>query len=281
MGGGFSNSANMSHQASDSTNFGGAVWNQQSPYLQDVYAQGQRQYQMGGGEGQGQFNAGGQALTGSDQAYQRSMQQQQQANGYFQGSMGGVNAANQGYGQSMANLSGMANPNQANPMLDIYAKQLGQNLNEQILPGMRGQAAAAGQLGGSRDQIGQALATSRTGQQLQDFAGQLYSDDQNRALQANLGLQSGASGYLQGAGVMQNIGQGLNQGAQVQQGAGAGMTANAGMYGNYAQLAGQLPWQNLQQYSALLGGPVVMDQGGQSTSRARAWGGSMAGNFSL
>lgn len=280
MGGGFSNSMNKSNSDSHATQFGSEVWNQQSPYLMDIYNQAAA-LNRANPNGMQQFYQGQQQLGQAGGAFDQSGQQLGQAGQYLQASQGGINAANQGFGQSMQNLQGMANPNQVDPMMDVYARQLGQQLNEQILPGMRGEAAVAGQLGSSRAQIGQALATSRTGQQLQDFGAQLYSDQQNRALAANQGLQQGAAGYLQGAGMMQNIGQGMGQIAQGYQGLGQGYGQNAALYGDFAQLGGQLPWQSLQNYSALIGGPQSIDRGGQSTTRARSWGGSMAGNASI
>lgn len=267
MGGGFSNALNMGHSSSSSTQNAAQVWTPQQQYLSDIY-----------GDAQQQYNAQTAPNTNVTNNYNAAMGQMQQAGQSANASGEGLGGAQRYYGMSgnslgmaQQNLSTMANPNGVDPMLGVYARQLGQQLNEQILPAMRGEAAVAGQLGSSRAGIGQGLATARVGQQLQDYSAQLYSDQQNRALSANQALQSGASLY-------QGIGQGLTQNALGFQTLANTYGQNAQQYSGLATQGGQLPWQNLQMYSALLGGPTVLDQGGQSASTSRNWGGSMAGS---
>ena len=151
----------------------------------------------------------------------------------------------QGAQQTLANLQ---NPGM-DPMLGVYARNIGQQFNEQIMPGMRGDAVLAGGLGNSRAQIGEALAGARAGQQIQDFGAQLYGQGQDRALNAaNMagGLAGNiAQGYGQFGDQFQNIGQGQLQNAQFGMG---------------------IPWYAAQQRAGLIGGPTMQDLGGSTSS---------------
>lgn len=147
-------------------------------------------------------------------------------------------------------LSRMQNPGM-DPMMDVYSRQIGQNFNEQIMPGLRGDAAVGGGLGSSRAGIAQGLAGARMGQQLQDFGAQLYGQNQDRAMQA-----AGMQGQLQ---------QGIS-----------------GMYGqasDAAQRLGQygmgIPWYGQQQMAGLLGPAIMRDLGGSSWSKSRGKGSSL------
>jgi len=217
----------VSNQSStqSSTNYGTDIWGAQSPYLQDMYAQAQNQASQG--------YAGAGALG--------------QAGGYFGQSGQALGSAMQGYGQ-------MFNDQTVDPMLQQYGQALGRNWSENILPGMQGQAALAGGLGNSRDQIGQALAAGRQGQQFQDFAGQLYGQQQDRRMQALAGM------------------------GQV----GAGYGALGGDMANYGQAQQAAAWNPLQQYAGLLGGPTSINLGGVSsgTSTGASSGGG-GFNFKL
>ena len=100
--------------------------------------------------------------------------------------------ANQGQGamnQAQQSLMQMIQgPGATDPTLQAYGNQLGRQFREQIMPGMRGDAMAAGAYGGSRAGIGQGLAAGRAQQQLQDFGAQTYADRMNRQLGASQGL---------------------------------------------------------------------------------------------
>lgn len=241
LGGGKSNS--QSENWSNQTNYGSNVWGPQQGYLQDLWAQGA---QMAG-----QPNAG-QALL-------------DQSAGYFGAGAGMAGMGAGTVGQANQYLAGMAQPGQGiNPQLQAYGNQVGRMFNEQIMPGLRGQAAQAGQLGSSRAQLGQAQAASAVQRNLQDFAGEQYQADMARQLQAAQAMQ-------QGGASMAGIGAGL---------AGIGSSAGA-----YSGLQSQMPWANLRMYQSILGAPIMQDLGarGQSFghSKASAWNLDTEGSFSM
>jgi len=155
----------------------------------------------------------------------------------------------------------MFNDQTIDPMLQQYGQALGRNWSENILPGMQGQAALAGGLGNSRDQIGQALAAGRQGQQFQDFAGQLYGQQQDRRMQALAGMGNVGSAYGQNA---------------------AGYGALGGDMAQYGQAQQQAAWNPITQYAGLLGGPTSINLGGVSSGTstgASSGGGGL--NFKL
>jgi len=147
-------------------------------------------------------------------------------------------------------LNQLQNP-EVDPMMGVYGRQVGQQFNEQILPGLRGGAMVNGGYGGSRAGIAEGLAGARSSQQLQDFAAQLYGQGQDRKLAA-----AQTSGQL---------GLGINEGFQ-------GNAANAMDLGRFGM---GLPWYNMQQYSGLLGSPVTIDKGGSSKSKGKGFDASV------
>lgn len=259
-----SNAWGQSHSASDSTQFGSNVWENQRPYLQDTYAQAQQM------AGIGQQDLAQQAM-GQNALYQ-GQQMMGQSGQYAGGMVGQVGAANQMYGQSAQGFGQMAQGAGNNPQLDAYAQQVGQQFNRQIMPALQGQAQVAGQLGSSRAQIGEAMAAGDAQQNIQNYSQQLYSDEQNRRLQAFQGMQGAGAGMLQGAQMLGGAG-------QLQQSAAGGLMDASQGWGQWGQYAQQSPWANLQQYQNIIGGPAMRDMGGQSTSRARSW--NQSGSFGL
>jgi hypothetical protein len=246
------------------------VYAAQDPYLKDMYSQAQNVYQQQMGDsaemanakalmaqmgGQyGQANAAlGQGGKYMDQGYQAMLA----ANPNFASAEQNFGNASQGYNSFM-------NPG-VNPMSDMYARQTGQQFREQIMPQLQGQQMMAGGFGGSRGQIGEALAAARSSQQLQDWNAQLYNDDMNRKLQASQGLAGVGQGYttLGSARTGQGTAMG-NLGAQ--QGAIAqGYQRNAEGMGGLAEMGMNLPWYALEKYKGLLGQPTVLGGGGSST----------------
>jgi len=224
VGGGKSKSSSSQQSASESKQFGTDIWGPQSPYLQDLYARAQSQLgQQGGIDQANQFQTGASnALDYSQQVLRNS---------------------NQALGQFLQ-------PGQ-DPAVSAYATNLGQQFQEQFLPGLRGDAALAGGLGGSRQQIGQALGAQRAMQTLGDFSAQTYAGQQERALQAAQGIGQNALGFQNAA------------------------TAGMGM----ADFARSMPWYNLSQFQGLLGAPVMRDLGGYSTSTSS--GKSKSGSFNF
>lgn len=187
--------------------------------------------------------------------------QQQAASGYWQETPGQAATAgkvdqydqlaqgylDQGHSQLDAGASGMRDQASwlqqfrtpgIDPMADVYARNVAQNFNEQIMPGIRGNAAMSGGMGGSRQGIAEGLAAGRSSQQLQDFNAQLYGQQADRSLQA-------AGAY------------GQNAAAQ------AGLSTD---YANLGQFQQALPWYALQQYAGILGRPTPLTGGGSQSS---------------
>jgi hypothetical protein len=216
--------------SSSSTAGGTALEQTQSPYLQNLWTSGQGLANQGAGQDMG--------MAGYNQGMD-----------YLNQGMAGLGGQNmQG---AFSTLGRLQNPGM-DPMMDVYARQLGQNFNEQIMPGLRGDAMAAGGLGSSRAGIAQGLAGARMGQQMQDFGAQLYGQNQDRALQA-----ANAMGGLQGS--------------------------ISGMYGQGGQLAQQLgqfgmgvPWYAQNQMAGLLGNPLMQNLGSTSTSSSKGSGFNLA-----
>lgn len=222
IGGGKQKSSNSSSSSGQNWDYGTNVWGAQSPYLSDLFSKAQAG--MGAGDGG--------------------------AGRYLDAAGAGLGAGNTALTQSNEALGRFANPGQ-DPMLAAYAQNLGQQFNEQFLPGLQGDAALAGGLGGSRQGIGAALGAQRAMQTLGDFTAQTYSGQQDRALQAALGMGSNAQ------------------------------TMQAGAQGNLAlaDFSRSMPWYSLGQYAGLLGAPIMQDLGAYGTSSSTSKGKSGGFNF--
>jgi hypothetical protein len=225
VGGGSNKQSSSSSSASNSVQYGSDVWGAQSPYLQQLY-------------GQAAANLGN---TGTADAQSWL----NQAGGSLDSATASLNQSNQGLMQFL-------NPAQ-DPALASYAQNLGQQFNEQFLPGLQGEAALAGGLGGSRQQIGSALGAQRSMQTLADFTAQTYAGQQDRALQAAGQIGANASGF-------QN---------------------NANMQGTLADFARSMPWYQLSQFQGLLGTPILRDLGGESSSTSSSKGKTSGWNASI
>lgn len=217
IGGGSQKQKSQSSSTQEGIQYGSDVWGAQSPYLQDLYSRGQQN--LGNDIGN---------TTASDWLDQAGL---------------AVGGANQALTQSNQALTQFLNPGQ-DPAVAAYAQNLGQQFNEQFLPGLKGEAALAGGLGGSRQQIGSALGAQRAMQTLGDFTAQTYSGQQERALQAAQGIGANASGF-------QN---------------------NAQMQTAIADFARSMPWYSLQQFKGLLGAPVMRDLGGKTSGYSSSSG---------
>jgi hypothetical protein len=261
-------SSSKNQSANVGLNYGTNIWEPQGGYLADLYGRAQQMSAMPV-SGQEFMGSAANMYGGANSAFD-------QAGGLYGGSLGMLGGANQAYGQSQAALNRMANPTEADPMQAVYARNLGQQFNEQIMPGLKGEAAIGGGLGGSRAGIAQGLAGARMGQQMQDFSAQLYGQQQDRALQAGQALQGVGQGYLQGMAGVQNAAAGYGQLG----------SSRAGLGQNYQQLAAQqaqMPWANLQAYAGLLGPAVMRNLGGvnigQGGGQSTAW--NQSGSFSM
>lgn len=214
-------------QSSEGQDFGSEIWKTQSPYLADLYRRANTVY---GGASTSPF--GKQAAT-------------------LQYAAGGdLGSAATTLGQSNKYLQSFMNPT-VDPAVNAYATNLGQQFNEQFLPGLKGDAALAGGLGGSRQQIGAALGAQRAMQTLGDFTAQSYAGQQERKLAATQQLAANAQGYMDLSGAR---------------------TASA-------DFARSMPWYNLAQFQGLLGSPVQIDKGGWQRSSGSSKSSSGGFNF--
>lgn len=224
VGGSKNKGSSSSNSFSQSWDYGTNIWGAQSPYLENLY--GQAQATLGAGDG-GAAN-------------------------FLNQAQGGINQSNAALGASQDALARFANPG-TDPALQAYATNLGQQFNEQFLPGLKGDAALAGGLGGSRQQIGAALGAQRGMQSLSDFTAQTYAGQQERALQAALGLQQGAAGFADNASTLASL----------------------------ADFSRSMPWYNLNQYAGLLGPAITQDLGSYSTSSSTSKGKTGGGSFNF
>lgn len=256
IGGGSNKQKSSSTSNSESQNYGSNIWGPQSGYLQDLYAQGAGKYDQmnlaAGGAGQfWQDMAAGENQNASSQL----------ARGQWaaDGMGDSLAQATQTLGTQSQALQGFLNPTGTDPLSEAYARNMGQQFNEQFLPGLNGDAAVAGGLGGSRAQIGAALGSQRAMQSIGDFNASLYGQQQDRALQAAQGLGNVATGY-------QNVAQGLGNQSQQYGNVAAGRLAISQNDQNMGTLAQQMPWAQLQMYQGLLGNPLMQDLGGYTVS---------------
>lgn len=231
------------------------VWGAQTPFLENLYGQGQ-------------------ALS-QDPAYgQRAQQLGQQVTDPLMGGYQQAYGPESAYGQAAAGVTdpmiqglsslATADPSQAfaaggsNPLLDrnvaMALEQASQNFNRNVLPGIRGEAIGVGQYGGSRGEIARGLAASDANRQALQSAMGAYGDQYAMDRAANLQSQAMLGQTALGAtGQMQDIlgGQqaGIGQGVQTGQG-----LYNLGMGGQQAQ------WDPLMQQAGLMGEPLVLGQ---------------------
>jgi hypothetical protein len=243
IGGGSNKQKSSSSSTSDSQslNAGSNIWGAQAPWLTDLFNK------AGGlaNSPSGSFDAG---MLYSDMAAGENMNASSQLarSQYAADNMGAA------LGDASTALKGFLNPTGTDPLSKAYATQMGQQFNEQFLPGLTGNAALAGGLGGSRQQIGAALGSQRAMQSIGDFNASLYGQQQDRALTAAQGLGAVAGGYGEQANSYGNTAAGR-----------LAVSQNNLNLGTYAQ---QLPWAQLQMYQGLLGSPIMQDLGGYTVS---------------
>lgn len=231
-------SSSSSTSTNESLNLGSDIWGPQAPYLADFYSRANQNFDYWNQNGQGAGAFWGDMASGENQNASARLFNAEVANNQM--------GTNLGYASDA--LRGFLNPTTTDPLSQAYATQMGQQFNEQFMPGLRGDAAVAGGLGGSRQQIGAALGSQRAMQSIGDFNASLYNNQQNRALAAAQGLGTVASGYGDQASGFGNIAAGR-----------LAVSQNDMNLGNYGQ---QMPWAQLQMYQGLLGSPIMQDLGG-------------------
>jgi hypothetical protein len=167
-----------------------------------------------------------------------------------------------------------------NPYLNQIAgnitTQVNNNLQRNLLPGIRSGAVANGQVGSSREGIAQGLAMGDTANALSGALGTLYGGDYTNQMNRNLQQYQGDQSYNLGLGnlALGNQGQMLNfynQGRQLDQ-------SGAALGGNLYDLANRGGW------TGLLDANNIFNQtaGNNTTSTAGSnagggWGGAIGG----
>lgn len=201
----------------------------------------------------------------------------------------GLGAWGQGM-QNMGQAAGfMSNPAilspDSNPYLKQYGglmgQQLSQNLQENIMPGLRSSAIGAGQYGGTRQGIAEGLAAGRTQEAYQRGLTDLYSRGYGQGLQA-MGQGGQLAGQSMGyAGMPQALGSNLyNMGSGMQAQAQRMRDADVARYNYYRDA----PWNNLERY-ANIAAPLINMSGNVSKTTgagdpyAGAYAGGQLGNW--
>lgn len=141
------------------------------------------------------------------------------------GSMGGANPTS----SIQQMLTGQANTSTLDPVVNNALTRMSQNFNEQVMPGLRNEAVAAGQYGSSRQGIAEGLATRGLAQSMGDMSANMYNNAYNTAQQNMYGTANNMAGL------------GLNN---------AQANANRSLTADTTNAANQL---NTQQFNANLG----------------------------
>lgn len=152
------------------------------------------------------------------------------------GSMGGANPTS----SIQQMLTGQANTSTLDPVVNSALTRMSQNFNEQVMPGLRNEAVAAGQYGSSRQGIAEGLATRGLAQSMGDMSANMYNNAYNTAQQNMYGTANNMAGL------------GLNNAQANANRDLTGQTTNAGnnLQAGLANAANQL---NTQQFNANLG----------------------------
>ena len=170
MGGSFGK--NKQSQSSDPAK----VWEQQAPYLQNLYSRAQQTSNQGQGQGfANQINQG--AQSGFNQQMQGGFQ-----NPYLN--------------QGLQSFGGMQNQ-ALGGAIDAGLGQISNNFNRNIMPGINAGAAGTNTSGGSRQGIAQGLAASDANRQASDFVNQMQSNNFQGQMQNQLNAYN-QMGNLQG-----------------------------------------------------------------------------------
>ena len=207
-------------------------------------------------------------------------------------------------------LSGQVNTSALDPVVNTAMRRLGENFNEQVMPGIGQGAEMAGQYGGTRQGIAQGLAAKGLGYSMGDTAANMYNNAYNMAqsnmygtannmaglglsnanqnaardiatqkFNANLGLNNNQQAMANSAQNMQNLGLGANL-------VNAGIGGQQNLYSNQQQLLGQpndYNWNNLKNYASIvspgagIGGTTSSTQSATSSPLATAAGLGLTG----
>jgi len=218
-----------------------SVWSGQQPYLTDLYQRAQDASYGGTGQQYAQqfqqpaLGAFNQQAAGGQQYDTTALQQMTQPGAY-----------DQYQNQQDQNLQGA---------IGAGMRQINQNFQENIMPGINTGAALSGTSGGSRQGIAQGIAARGANQTAADFTQKMQSQAFNQNQQRN--LQAQQAGAQQQLGAYQGLGQ---QGAMANQAQQAAM----GQAPQLSNLGFGSQYGDLQNLSGLIGGPTVLGGGSQT-----------------
>lgn len=134
-------------------------------------------------------------------------------------------------------LTGQVNTSALDPVMNNAMRRLGENFNEQVMPGINQGAIAAGQYGGSRQGVAQGLAAKGLGYSMSDMASNMY----NNAFNTAQGNMYGTANNMAGLG-LNNAQANANRDLQAQQ-------FNAGQLNNMLQF-GVNTGQNAKEFNS-------------------------------
>jgi hypothetical protein len=214
-----------------------------------------------------------QQQAGMDQVRTGAMNQANQDNGVLAAQGRGQDSMNQiagaqGQMANMAQTGGMAaqfaggNQELQNRQISDLGTSMGNFFNEQLAPGIRGSAVAAGGMGGGRQQLAMGQAAGDVAEQYQQGVTGIMSN--------NYGMQQQAA----------------FQADQNKMGAAGMQSSLAGMMSNLGMNDVNMNWSNLQNLQGLMGSPTVLNSGGsqaysQSENTTSANSVSKSRNFSI
>lgn len=104
----------------------------------------------------------------------------------------------------------LLSPDLINAQVDAYGRDIGRNLGENVITGIRSSDIGSGNLGSSRGGVQEAIATRAAADRIANFRGGLVG---NALTQSQNLLQSNISNQLGGYGSLANMGQAQMQGA--------------------------------------------------------------------
>jgi hypothetical protein len=245
-------------------------WAGVQPFLKQGYQDASSMYEQGTLGGPSYYP--GQTFVDRDPL---ENQAQLERLGYSLGPMRGQVGDLMGAQQRMLNADQVYGNPAVEGQIDVVQRRLNRNLTENTLPGLRSGSIAAGQLGGSRQALGQAGAVAANQEALGDAAAQIYG----KAYDAGLQQQARGVGFMPQS--MQTAMMPYDTMGQV--GAYRRGEAEAALEDsiNRYNYEGQRPIQNLNNYMQLLqGAPWGSTSTGQMAGGGRSGfsgGGAMGG----
>ena len=282
-------SNNSNNNYSSNSTFDQNVYGGQEGALTDVYNQGGNLYnnQMNyANQGQGMVPGMQGQMTDVYNLGMDGLQNQMNGGAYgdtsglkgglYDSIMGSMNNPSE-TGRMYEEIVGGPGNTYIDPMVDSMKQGMNQNLNTQQNQ-MNQQAGAMGQGGGSRHAMQNAMLGAQANRDMTNTENQMRGNAYDTDMKWKMGIAEQAD---LGRGQAQDRGMALLSGANgtMQQGMNNLLPQqNLGMN----QMApwmqgGQMPWQNLSNYSNIVGAPTVLDSG---TDQSSGSGSSKGWNFS-